>query len=91
MYRILLSFLLIFFFVNNAVAVPKIKLIHKRGADNLAKIQIKNESNRNVKCYVSIDGHKKHFKLGPLRTSKTYMATHKKFNYNHFSVSCDYA
>lgn len=91
MHRFLLAFFLIIFFSQNALAEPKIKLIHKRGPDNRANLQVKNESNSNLICYVSIDGHKKHFKLRPFQRSKSFRATHSKFNSNHFSVWCDYA
>jgi hypothetical protein len=91
MYRFSLAFLVLIIFSNFALAKPQIKLIHKRGQDNKAMIQIKNESNYLLDCYVAIDGHKKHFKLKPNRLSKSFKATHSKFNSNHFSVSCDYA
>ena len=91
MHRFLLTFFLIVFFSYKAFAEPKIKLIHKRSPNNLAILQVKNESNSNLVCYVAIDGHKKHFKLGPFQKSKSFKATHPKFNSTHFSVWCDYA
>ena len=90
MCRFLLLFLVLITFSISTIASPKIKVNHKRGSDNIAQVQVKNETNSYLKCYVAINGHKKHFVIPPFAPSKWYKARHSKYNSKHFSVRCEY-
>ena len=84
-----LYFSLLMFSIS-VVALPKLLVQHKRNANNLAEIQITNQTTEALICYVAIDGHKIFFLLQPQQPSKWYKATDPRFNYNHFSTWCDY-
>jgi len=77
-------------FSGFTLAMPKISIKHQRTADDYAQIQVVNEINLPLICHVAIDGHKIRFQLKPHNASKWYKATDKRFNYEHFSVWCDY-
>lgn len=71
-------------------ALPKIFVQHQRNIENLAEIQVTNQTVEHLICYVAIDGHKIFFRLQGLQPSKWYKATDSRFNYSHFSTWCDY-
>ncbi|RHW75855.1 hypothetical protein [Colwellia sp. RSH04] len=89
MLKKLVCYLLIIFPLF-ALAMPKISIKHQRTADDYAQIQVTNTINLPLICHVAIDGHKIRFQLKPYEASKWYKATDKRFNYDHFSVWCDY-
>ena len=86
--RILL--LLVLMAAFDVLAMPKIEITHDRNVQNLARVQISNETRKELICFVAIDGHKIKFRLKPLNTSKWYKATDTRFNSSHFSTWCDF-
>ena len=83
-------YLILLAFSTTTYALPKILVQHQRNADNLAEIQITNQTMETLVCYVAIDGHKLYFHLQARQPSKWYKATDIRFNYSHFSTWCDY-
>jgi hypothetical protein len=71
-------------------ASPKVLVKHHRNANNLAEIQIINQTIYKLICYVAIDGHKIHFRLPAKQPSKWYVATDTRYNHLNFSTWCDY-
>lgn len=74
----------------SANAQPKFILEHQRNNNNLAEIQITNQTGEVLICSVAIDGHKIYFRLPGYQPSLWYNATDPRFNYKNFSVWCDY-
>ena len=93
--QIIILILLVFFYVlmfsAPVFAQPKTKVQYKRNAENLAEVQVTNNTLDPLVCYVAIDGHKVHFRLQANQKSVWYKATDSRFNYYHFSTWCDYA
>lgn len=86
-----LIFCLIYmFFSTSVIAQPKVTVQHQRNIDNLAEIQITNQTRKALVCYVAIDGHKLYFRLQANQISPWYKATDTRFNYTNFSTWCDY-
>lgn len=77
-------------FCISVYALPKFLVQHQRNAENLAEIQVTNQTAEPLICYVAIDGHKIYFRLQALQPSKWYKAMDPRFNYTHFSTWCDY-
>lgn len=75
---------------TSAIAQPKVTVQHQRSIDNLAEIQISNQTSKELICYVAIDGYKLYFRLLPNQPSQWYKATDTRFNYTNFSTWCDY-
>ena len=71
-------------------ARPKILVQHQRSLDNLAKIQVTNQTVETLICYVAIDGHKIYFRLQAQQPSQWYKATDIRLNHSNFSTWCDY-
>jgi hypothetical protein len=71
-------------------AAPKVMVKHQRNAQNLAQIQITNQTIKKLICYVAIDGHKIFFHLPARLPSQWYVATDVRFNHTNFSTWCDY-
>lgn len=71
-------------------AAPKVTVKHHRNAQNLAEIQVTNQTIEKLICYVAIDGHKIFFRLPARLPSKWYVATDERFNHANFSTWCDY-
>ena len=77
--------------VNTGIyAAPKVMVKHHRNANNLAEIQIINQTIKKLICYVAIDGHKIYFRLPAEQPSKWYVATDERFNHTNFSTWCNY-
>lgn len=81
------SFLLSF----SLAAKPTISTMHGKNLAGFARIKVINETTKNLRCYVAIDGKKIKFRLTPRASSKWYAATDKRFNYTHFKTWCDFA
>ena len=73
-----------------AYASPKIMVKHQRNIKNLAEVQIANQTNKKLICYIAIDGHKIYFHLPARQPSNWYKATDERFNHTNFSTWCDY-
>jgi len=89
----LLVLLAIFSFVVAsfyAQAKPKTKTIHGYSLDGFARTKIKNETIRDLACWVAIDGHKYKFRLPALSESKWYTTNDTRYNYTNFRIWCDY-
>lgn len=71
-------------------AAPKTLVKHNRNGQNLAQIQITNQTIEKLVCYVAIDGHKIYFRLSAGQSSKRYSATDVRFTHMNFSTWCDY-
>jgi hypothetical protein len=71
-------------------ALPKVSVQHQRNTQNLAEIQVTNQTAQALICYVAIDGHKVFFRLQPHQPSQWYKATDTRFNHTQFSTWCDY-
>lgn len=70
--------------------MPKFMVKHQRNENNLAEVQVINQTTEALICYVAIDGHKIRFRLLPRQPSIWYRATDPRFNNNNFSTWCDY-
>ena len=62
-----------------------------RDENNLAQIKVINKTNKEVSCYVAIDGQKIRFRLRPLRASRWFKANKVHYNHSQFSTWCDYS
>lgn len=71
-------------------AKPKYKSLFGHSLQGFARIQVKNETSKDLACWVAIDGHKIKFRLPALNTSQWYTSNDKRYNYQHFSTWCDY-
>lgn len=87
--RTLLCFFCLFF-TTLSFAQPKVAVKHQRDSNNLAEIQLINQTSKELVCYVSIDGYKLYFRLLANQPSQWYRATDPRFNYTNFSSWCDY-
>ena len=74
----------------DALAMPRITIKHDINNLGLARVQVMNETQRTLACYVAIDGHKIKFKLTARQNSLWYKATDVRFDHTHFSTWCDY-
>ena len=83
-------YFILFIFSTSVNAMPKILVQHQRNTENLAEIQITNQTDKALLCYVAIDGYKQRFKLQARQPSQWYRATDPRFNYHNFSTWCDY-
>lgn len=77
-------------FMSQLMAMPKIVVKHQNNRDGFAMMNVTNKTTAKLICSVTIDGHKRMFRLNALRQSKWFTATDKRFNHTHFSVWCDY-
>ena len=77
-------------FSVESFAKPKFKSHFGFNIHGFARIQVKNETTKDLACWVAIDGHKKKFRLPALTMSQWYTATDKRYNYQNFSTWCDY-
>ena len=75
----------------NGFTKPKYSTNHNRNHENFARVQVVNETRKNLTCFVAIDGRKIKFILRPFARSKWYKATDTRFDYTHFRTWCDYA
>ena len=87
MYLSLSSLTLISFDLH---ARPKTKVIHGHNLEGFARAKVKNETIKELACWVAIDGHKYKFRLPAYSESKWFTAREKDFSYAHFSHWCDY-
>lgn len=71
-------------------AAPKVIVNHQRNAQNLAEVQVVNQTAKKLICYIAIDGHKLFFRLPARQPSKWYKATDVRFNHSNISTWCDY-
>lgn len=71
-------------------AKPKTKTLHGHNLEGFARAKIKNETIKDLACWVAIDGHKYKFRLPAYSESKWFTAQHQSFTYAHFSSWCDY-
>mgnify|MGYP000160590106 CR=1 FL=1 len=74
----------------SADAKPKIKIKYGYSLDGFVRVQVKNETNKDLACWVAIDGFKKKFRLPPKMTSQWVTANDKRYTYTNFSTWCDY-
>jgi len=84
---LLFAFMLVSFIVQ---AKPKTKTLHGHNLNGFARAKIKNETIKDLACWVAIDGHKYKFRLPAYSESKWFTAKNKNFSYAHFSSWCDY-
>ena len=82
--------LVVTFLSNMAFAMPKIRTEFGRTLEGMVRIKVINETNRDLACYVGVDGRKIKFRLPPLNQSKWYKATDTRFTYKSFTTWCDY-
>jgi hypothetical protein len=86
----LVSIIIFLLMSNTATAAPKTKVTYGKSLDGFSRVKIRNETSRDLACYIAIDGYKLKFRLPALRQSKWYTATDKAFSYRNFSTWCDY-
>lgn len=82
--------LMCFVFADKAFAKPKYKSFFGHSLEGFARVQVKNETSKDLACWVAIDGHKIKFRLPALNMSQWYTTNDKRFNYQNFSTWCDY-
>lgn len=69
---------------------PKITILHGNNLEGFARTQVKNETSKELACWVAIDGFKQKFRLPPATTSQWFTANDKRFTYSNFSTWCDF-
>ena len=69
---------------------PRITNTFGYSLTGFARIKIKNETPKNLACWVAIDGFKKKFRLPANTTSQWITTNDKRFNYANFRTWCDY-
>lgn len=82
--------LLLIFFSFYAFSKPKTKVYYGYSLEGFARLQVKNETNKELACWVAIDGFKKKFRLPPFAMSRWFTVYDKSYTYENFSVWCDY-
>jgi hypothetical protein len=82
--------LMLLVFSTSVSAMPKILVQHQRSTENIAEIQITNQTIETLICSVAIDGYKIYFRLQPNQPSQWYKATDTRLNFSNFSTWCDY-
>ena len=70
--------------------MPKISVTHQRNANGFAEVQVANNTQEKLICYIAIDGQKLFFTLVGLARSNWHTATDKRYNHRNFSIWCDY-
>lgn len=87
----LLGAMLLFtlFFSLSVSAKSNIKPIFGYSLEGFPRMQIKNQSNQELACWVAIDGFKKKFRLPQFTTSQWITVYDKRYNYQNFSTWCD--
>lgn len=87
---ILIIFSALLFFISfPALSKANIKITNKHNADGFAQVQIKNETAKELACWVAIDGFKQKFRLLPTGSSQWFTANDKRYSYANFSTWCD--
>lgn len=76
--------------ITQLAAMPKIEVKHQHSQHGFAQVNVTNNTTLNLICSMTIDGHKRMFRLNADKQSKWFTATDKRFNHTHFSVWCDY-
>lgn len=85
-----LVIVLLCFFSFALSAMPNIRTEFGKTIDGMVRIKVFNQTNRDLACYVGIDGRKIKFRLPKNNQSKWYKATDKRFTYKSFTTWCDY-
>lgn len=73
-----------------AAAMPNIRTEFGKTPSGMARVKVFNQTNRDLACYVGIDGRKIKFRLIRNSQSKWYNATDTRFTYKSFTIWCDY-
>lgn len=71
-------------------AKPNIYVEHSHTQAGYAKSRVKNNTIKDLACYMAIDGYKIKYVLPALSISRWFIATDKAFNHTHFSTWCGY-
>lgn len=87
---VVLSFLLIILVAFSVEARPKTKTVYGYSLEGYPRIQLKNETIKELACSVAVDGFKKKFRLPPYTTSQWFTLKDKRYTYSSFSTWCDY-
>ncbi|MDO6446766.1 hypothetical protein Q4493_13360 [Colwellia sp. 1_MG-2023] len=77
------------FYSFSALSQAKITVNNSHNAEGFARTQIKNETTKELACWVAIDGFKSKFRLPPAATSRWFTANDKRYSYTNFSTWCD--
>lgn len=72
-------------------AAPYIEVEHAINTRGFAFAKVINKTNRQLDCYIMVDGYKIRFRLMPNQTKGPFTTTDRRFNHTNFSVKCDYA
>lgn len=84
-------FLLIFLFsCPHVQAKAKFKPTFGYSLEGFPRVKIKNDTSKDLACWVAIDGHKKKFRLPPFATSQWITVRDKRYTYKSFSNWCDF-
>lgn len=87
-FLILFSILLVFPSFS-VFSKANITVLNRNNAEGFAQAQIKNETTKELACWVAIDGFKQKFRLPPTSTSRWFTANDKRYSYANFSTWCD--
>lgn len=71
-------------------ATPNIETVFDKNNEQFARAKVINKTNRELACYLAIDGYKIRFRLPAFQHSQWYKATDRRFNHKDFSTWCDY-
>jgi hypothetical protein len=73
-----------------AAAMPNIRTEFGKTPDGFVRVKVFNQTNRDLACYVGIDGRKIKFRLTRNNQSTWYKATDTRYTYKSFTTWCDY-
>lgn len=71
-------------------AMPNITTEYGINLEQKVRAKVINKTNKDIVCYLAIDGHKLKFKLGPYQQSRWYNATDVRYKYTDFSTWCGF-
>lgn len=88
----MLFFVTVFTYVVpfSVMAKPKTTVSYGYSLDGFVRVKIKNETIKDLACWVAIDGFKKKFRLPAMTTSQWFTTNDKRYTYSDFSTWCDY-
>ncbi|XQW85091.1 hypothetical protein ACOYR1_18505 [Thalassotalea piscium] len=76
-------------FTFSVESKPKTTTLFNKTSEGFIQAKIKNETIKELACYIAIDGFKKKFRLAGQMESQWVTATDKRFSYTNFSTWCD--
>ncbi len=73
-----------------AQALAKTRTTYGYSKNGFIQMKIKNETTKELACWIGINGFKRKFRLPAIAESQWVTANDKRFNYKNFSTWCDF-